>query len=112
MIVGLGVDIISVPRIARAMRRPGFLERVLTEAERRICRTPEEIAGRWAAKEALQKCVPYPLEWQAVEVLREPSGKPVIALRDGPGSSFRYHVTISHERDHAVAVVVVEAADA
>jgi holo-[acyl-carrier protein] synthase len=108
VIVGIGIDLVSVPRIARAMRRPRFLARVLTEGERRICLTPEEVAGRWAAKEALVKCIPYPLRWQKIEVLSEPSGKPVMTVRDAPDPEYRYHVSISHERDKAVAIVVVE----
>src|SRR3954465_1188710 len=54
----LGVDIVKVDRIARAIERFGqrFSDRVLTPREQRYVRArPETFAGRWAAKEAVSK---------------------------------------------------------
>lgn len=106
MIRAVGVDIVSVPRIARAMRRAGFVKRILTDAERRACTGTEWLAGRWAAKEAIAKCWPEPLRWQDVEVLPTEAGPPsvTIAGRRVPG----LHVSISHERESAVAFAVLE----
>ena len=61
MIRGMGVDLVSVPRMADVLRRQGhrFEERVFTEGERAYCRSkaaaPEHYAARFAAKEAVLK---------------------------------------------------------
>ncbi|MBI1756716.1 MAG: holo-ACP synthase [Fimbriimonas ginsengisoli] len=110
MIVGVGLDVVSVERIARAMRNPRFVRRVLTEAERRVCRTPECVAGRWAAKEAIAKALRFAMSWQDVEILPGPAGAPTARI-EHPGfdqSSCRVHLSITHERGHAAAVAVVE----
>ena len=55
----IGVDAVSVDRIALAARRSGrgFLTKVYTPAEIAYCAgNPERLAGRWAAKEAVIKC--------------------------------------------------------
>lgn len=107
MIEGLGLDIVEVSRIAEAMQRDGFLERVLTPAERGLGLTPERVAGRWAAKEALAKALGMKLSWQDVEILNAPDGRPVVAVQ-GLGDDLRVHVSISHERGLAVATAIVE----
>jgi holo-[acyl-carrier protein] synthase len=60
-VVGVGLDAAEVGRVARALRRPGFEERVFTPAERAYCRSrgvPEEhFAARFAAKEAVAKAL-------------------------------------------------------
>ena len=55
----IGVDAVSVDRIALAVKRsgPGFLAKVYTAAELAYCAgNDERLAGRWAAKEAVIKC--------------------------------------------------------
>ncbi len=109
MLIGLGLDLVSIARIERAMRRPRFVERVLTPLERDYCRTPTQVAGRWAAKEAVAKAVGRPLGWHDVEVLPDDRGRPVARTSAGvlaPG--WRLHVSISHETTHAAAVAVLE----
>lgn len=110
VVVGLGVDLVEIARIARAMRRPAFLERVLTPAEREHCTTPTRVAGRWAAKEAVAKAVGIHLKWQEVEILPDELGVPVATIHGGQFDPSRYRllVTISHERTHAVAVAILE----
>lgn len=107
MILGLGIDLVRIERIERAMaRNPRFLERVLTPAERALADSAEWVAGRWAAKEAIAKAVPIRLSWQDVEVLPGLGGKPIArVLVPLEGSLF---VSITHERDHAAAVAALE----
>ena len=63
MIVGTGIDIAEVPRIAQALARHGdrFLHRVFTEGEIRYCDSKanrvERYAARFAAKEAGMKAI-------------------------------------------------------
>ena len=113
MIVGLGVDLVEVARIRLAMREPRFLDRILTPAERVEALTPERVAGRWAAKEAVAKAVGVFLRWHEVEIRNLESGRPV-AIISCPGSSLAgrtLHISISHVKGHAVAVAVLESID-
>ncbi len=110
MIVGLGMDLVEIARIRRAMENPRFLERILTPTEREFAVTPAQVAGRWAAKEAIYKALGVPLSWQDVEVLPAPHGAPRATVRSPHFNSgrMRLHITITHERTHASAVAVVE----
>lgn len=103
MIAGVGTDLVEVARIAAALRRPGFAERILTAAERAQARGPEWVAGRWAAKEAAFKCLPSLRSWQEVEVLSGPDGAP--SLRAAGGT---WHVSITHTSGFALAFAVLE----
>jgi len=112
----LGIDIIKVERIARALRRFGdrFGKRVLTESEQRYVRNrPENFAGRWAAKEAVSKVLGLGVRgvgWRDIEIVRLPTGAPTVRLHGralaraeqlGMG---RIAVSISHVGDYAVAI--------
>lgn len=110
MIVGLGLDLVDIRRIQVAMENPRFVFRILTDAERAMCRTPQCVAGRWAAKEAIAKAIGLPLTWQEVEVLPDETGAPKVRIYN---TSFdpvrlRIHVSITHERENAAAVAVLE----
>ena len=90
MIVGTGVDICEVPRIAQSIARFGerFLERVFTEREIRYCQSKknsvERFAARFAAKEAAMKAmgtgVSRGVSWRQIEVARAPTGRPLLQL--------------------------------
>ncbi|MHB8637461.1 MAG: holo-ACP synthase [Fimbriimonadaceae bacterium] len=113
MIIGLGVDLVDVARIRRALREPRFLNRILTPAERAEALTPERVAGRWAAKEAVAKAVGVFLRWHDVEIRNQPSGQPVAVLVGAAAlpEKCTLHVSISHVKGHAVAVAVLERSD-
>src|SRR3989440_12961880 len=90
MIVGMGVDIAEVGRIQGAIERYGgvFLKRVYTAREREYCERFknkfERYAGRFAAKEATMKALGTGwrcgVRWLDLEVVREGSGRPTMAL--------------------------------
>jgi holo-[acyl-carrier protein] synthase len=125
MIVGLGVDIAEVDRIAAAIERHGraFLNRVFTPSEIAYCekhRNPaERFAGRFAAKEAAMKALGTGwtggVRWVDIEVTREPSGKPTLKLsgasRDIAGRLGVKNIalTITHDGNTALALVIFEA---
>lgn len=108
MIVGIGIDVVSVARIEKAMENPRFVARILTENERRVGTHATRVAGRWAAKEALAKAIPSLRSWHAVEILNDPSGAPTVRFTDSGLKAFRVHLSITHEKDWAAAVAVVE----
>jgi holo-[acyl-carrier protein] synthase len=123
MVVGLGIDVTSIRRIARAMGRFGdrFAQRVLTPVERvewsQGGYRAEFLAGRFAAKEAVVKALggPADVSWHDIEVRRAASGAPELQLSGAAGHSAerlgveRRLVSISHDAEVAVAVVVLEA---
>lgn len=123
---GIGTDLVSIARIAAALAAHGerFRARLLTAEERRdFSGTAADaearwLAKRWAAKEAVAKAfgtgIGGELSFQDIVVGREPSGRPVLSFR-GKGSELarqrgvtRAHVSLSDERDTALAFVVLE----
>ena len=109
MIVGVGIDLVELDRIANSMKNPRFLRRILTEQEVRYCNTVSRVAGRWAAKEAIAKAVARKLSWQDVEVLPNANGEPQVKVREGllPKNA-TLRVSITHERTHAASVAILE----
>ena len=89
-IVGIGTDIVECLRIGRMIEQHGelFLERVYTPREIRYCQrrkhATEHFAGRWAAKEAILKCLgtgwKRGLDWTDMEIRHDPLGKPQVHL--------------------------------
>ncbi len=109
MIRAIGIDAVEVTRIEQAMQNPRFIPRILTEKERAEIRTPIRIAGRWAAKEAIYKCLPHLNQWHAIEILSSPSGQPIPSVDLPPGT--KLHLTITHEKNVAIAVAILESND-
>ncbi len=123
MILGLGVDLVEVGRVARVLERHGerFLKRILTPEERlfvsKRAEPAQRVAAFFAAKEACLKALGTGLRgisWQEIEVGHKPSGKPFLVLKGRAQERFEalggraIHVSLSHERSHAVAVVIIE----
>ena len=124
MIVGTGIDIAEVSRIANSIERFGrrFLERVFTPAEISYCESKankaERYAGRFAAKEAAMKAIGtgwnQGVTWQDIEVQRVPGGRPTIAFHNQAEEFFRSlgavraHLSITHTAESAMAQVILE----
>ncbi len=124
-VVGLGVDLCEIPRVARAIQRhgPRFVERLFRPGEiRRPAASPayaEHVAGLFAAKEAAMKALGTGMRGVAfheLAIVRDPGGPPRLALfgrarvhgeRLGVAGA---HVTITHTREMAAAVVVLTGA--
>ena len=124
-IVGLGTDLVAVARVADLLARHGdrFLVRCYGPGERESIagRAPGEraaaAAARWAAKEAFLKALGGPIRhipYQAVVVVTGPDGQPGLALSGVAETALaerggrRVHVSLSHERDFALATVLLE----
>jgi len=121
-IVGIGTDIVECVRIRTMIDRHGelFLRRVFTEREIRYCQrskqATEHFAGRWAAKEAVLKCLgtgwSKGLCFTDIEIANEPTGRPRVELR----AATRDHahsmgigevlISISHCRPYATALAI------
>lgn len=124
MIVGLGMDLVEVPRMRAFHARWGErgLERLFSPGELTYCLAQQDpgpsLAARFAAKEAFFKAVATGWgrggDWREVEVRRGALGSPELvwegrAVRavDAVGAA-RCHVTLTHSRATAAAVVVLE----
>ena len=117
--LGLGLDLIEIARIERALKNGRFLERVYTEAERaRIrARGAQTAAGLFAAKEAVAKALGTGFRgffpWD-VEIGPDALGRPQALLLRGARARFEamggraIHLSITHTDQVAAAVAVVE----
>lgn len=123
MLVGIGTDIVSVPRIERLCARWGarFLNRIYTPAEQAYCEKKADraahLAGRFAAKEAVLKALGtgrIGAGFTDVEILNDGSGRPHVFLRGRAAYTAqakgvrRVYVSIAHEGRTAVAFAVAE----
>lgn len=124
MIVGTGVDICEVPRIAQSIARFGdrFLQRVFTPEEIRYCQSKknstERFAARFAAKEAAMKALGtgqrQGVIWKSVEVAHAPGGRPILRL-SGTAAEIaqklgvsRTSLSLTHSESTAIAIVIFE----
>jgi len=124
MIVGTGVDIAEIQRIGALIDRHGmsFLSKVFTDAEIESCQSrphaAQHFAARFAAKEAISKALGTGMgegvTWKHIEILNDASGKPAVTLRGATRTRAdalcvkRFHVSLSHSRAYAVAMVIAE----
>jgi holo-[acyl-carrier protein] synthase len=115
MIIGTGIDIVEIKRIAKLMTNEKFIKRVLTYNEQTKLATLSErrkmefLAGRFAAKEAYAKAlgtgIGKELSFQDVEIVNDNLGKPIIKVEN---KKFKAHVSISHSHDYAIAQIILE----
>ena len=119
----LGVDLVKVARIQGAVEKHGeaFLKRVFTNLEIEYCeahrrRKFEHYAGRFAAKEALYKALTPQggsLRYRDLELRNLPNGAPEFIVssterkRLGVPDQAAISVSLAHDTDYAVAVVLV-----
>jgi holo-[acyl-carrier protein] synthase len=118
--LGVGIDLVSVARVERMVDRWGmkFLKRVFTDGEIAYCRGRARpalsLAARFAAKEAFFKAVshrnPGGIGFRSIEVVVGSEGGPALSVhgraREALGT-LDAALSISHDRELAVAIVVV-----
>ena len=118
----IGIDIVSVRRMREAIERQGkrFLNRIFTKAEQSYCDRKrmkfESYAARFAAKEAVIKAKKGGagrFSFRDIEVVRGMRGAPSIGITSRArkrlkiSPSAKFELTLAHEREFAVAVVVL-----
>lgn len=126
MIVGTGTDLIEISRVRESLQRfrERFQQRVFTAGEIAYCQSKgkgeaESFAARFAAKEAAAKAlgtgISRGIMWKEIEVTRKPGSRPELVFHGRArewanriGAS-RSHLSLSHNRDLAIATVVLEA---
>jgi holo-[acyl-carrier protein] synthase len=126
MILGIGIDLLEVPRMERALQRRGdrLLHRLFTVAERDACAAAGGGTMRWAArfaaKEAVLKALgtgwAHGVGWHQVEILRNGAGRPHVRLSGQARRTAQEmgasscHVSLTHQKDNAAAVAILEGA--
>ncbi len=127
-IVGIGLDVVEMERIAGVLDGSAgerFVARVLTARENELLqgmpakRRAQFVAGRFALKEAVVKAlgcgIGSAVGFHDIESLPDELGKPVCKLSDSAlarlglaGRTLRVHVAITHERTIAAATAIIE----
>lgn len=122
MILGMGIDMVEICRIRKWMSAPGLIERYFSASEilwctRRGKDAALSLAARFAAKEALGKALGTGLKGlklKDIQVDNDENGKPVILITGTAYELVRgmggrtVHISLTHEREHAVALVIIE----
>lgn len=119
-IVAVGTDIVSIARLRGVFERhpKRFLSRHFSPTELAYCLAKSDplpsLAARFAAKEAFQKCWPQAFGWPEVWVDMQ-GAKPVLQFAPSiqqplTQAGYTTHLSLSHEREYALAVVVMEQA--
>ena len=121
MVEGIGVDVIEIYRVQRAIDKWGnlFLSKICTDEELAYARSKKNpthhIAARFAVKEAVAKALATGwsggFRWKDVEVKNDPTGKPSVVLYGHLKELLkksRVLVSISHSESVVVATAVIE----
>ncbi len=122
-VVGIGTDLVVIKRMDEVLARHGerFTERVLHENERQRFRESQHparyLAKRFAAKEAIAKAlgtgIAEGVNLNDIEIANDERGKPYVRLHGGAAARMQAmganhcHLSISDERDHALAFAVL-----
>jgi holo-[acyl-carrier protein] synthase len=125
VILGTGIDVIDIHRIARAIELYGdrFLRRIYTAGEIAYCQrkrrnAAESFAARFAAKEAGAKAlgtgIGFGVTWREIEVGREPAGRPLLLMHGRAAEIARQmgvrntSISITHTATQSWALVILE----
>ena len=122
-VVAVGLDVVEMPRARELFARHGerILDRTLTSAEREYVLSLGDpvpaFAARLAAKEAVYKALQVlpnarGVGWREIGVMRRPDGRPEVELFGRAAallvSGLKLHISLSHSRDVAAAVAILE----
>ena len=123
MITGVGIDIIHIQRMERWYEQHRLLERFFHPLELAAILScggaVQTLASRFAAKEAFGKALGTGLAGMALKdimVIKHPNGRPELQVFNAAlkaleqNGATRIHLSLAHEKDNAVAVVVLEVA--
>ena len=116
MIVGIGIDIVEIDRIKKLEKKykDQFYKKILSDEEIiQLSKNRDKfsfIAGRFAVKEALIKAISCDTPFYRITILNSENGK---AYFSNQKEIFKLddmviHISISHEKKYATAIVVVE----
>ena len=122
MILGIGIDVVHVQRLRRWGQIPGLFDRYYHPDELKVALPRGEsgilsLAVRFAAKEAFGKALGTGLQGltlKEISIMNDEIGKPIMHLYGRAEQAFkkmggkRIFISLSHERQNALAVVIIE----
>jgi holo-[acyl-carrier protein] synthase len=122
MIIGVGIDIVEIKRMERWLDNPKLLKRFFHNEEIDLAFAREKgaaltLSARFAAKEAFGKALGTGLaeiSLKDIMVVNRENGKPDLTLFETAQQAFeksgsnKVHISLSHERENAIAIVVLE----
>jgi len=123
MIIGTGIDIIEIERVAEKLsKNNGFKEKIFSVNEIRYCESTanamQSFAARFSAKEAFLKATGNGLTLSyglnEIEIVNEENGNPKLLLHGNiktiaqKNNWNRIHVSLSHSKETACAIVIIE----
>jgi holo-[acyl-carrier protein] synthase len=123
MIAGIGIDIIDVNRIRKVLERnPAFRQKVFSDQEISYCDSKKDpamsYAARFAAKEAFMKALGtgwnHEVRWVEIETVSDGEQAPYLVVSGLTEQTMlskkisRCHLSLSHEKEYAIASVVLE----
>jgi holo-[acyl-carrier protein] synthase len=124
MIHGIGTDFVEVSRIDKILQRWGdrFIGKVYTDNEIDYCKNKAfpamHYAARFAAKESFLKSLGIGLgmgvRLKEIEVINNPQGCPILKIHERIKENLdklgiiAMHISMTHTREHAVAIVILE----
>ena len=123
MILGIGTDIVHIPRIKDSIERGGgkFINRIFTQGEAEYCHRKKadpypSFAARFAAKEAMIKCLApdTKISLKDIEISNDPTGCPHFVISDALGIALqkkgatRTYLSLTHDGEYSAAFVVLE----
>lgn len=113
MIQGVGIDIVEVERIKKALQNKKFKKRIFTSCEIKECEKSkikyQKFSAKFAAKEAIKKATDIPLIFKDIEIIKDKSGKPQIKFHRKIKKLMRNKkvlLSLSHIEKYAVALAI------
>ena len=123
MIIGIGIDLIEIKRIEKALQRNNFSEKLFTEHERQYCDARKTLrvhsyAARYAAKEAVAKAFGFGFRGSLsslvdIEIKNDENGAPFVVLKGGfldmaeKKNVSKIFISLTHSKEYAIAEVIL-----
>ena len=110
--LGIGIDIIEVSRFRRKKyeENRNFYKKIFVKSEINYClkfkNSAERFAGKFAIKEAVIKSIHEKISFLDIETSHS-NAKPIVKLKNSLQKKYQFLVSVSHEKDFAIAFVVM-----
>ena len=109
-LISIGTDMAEVARFRQLVDKPEILSKIFTDQEINDCRSKADpaasLAARFAAKEAIQKCLDTIVDPRSIEITADSRGRPLVKLIQSQGNQGHYdfRLSMTHTKDTAQAV--------
>ena len=111
--LGIGIDIIEVSRFRKKKyeENKNFYKKIFVKSEINYClkfkNSAERFAGKFAIKEAVIKSIPEKIGPCDIEIVYA-NRKPRIRLKNSLEKKYNFIVSVSHEKEFAIGIVITE----